>query len=405
MTQTIPARHPAQPRPVPALVRAYAMAWRVGKPTRDEWQRFGTSLTVGDAPMDNLLQWMRTSGISESRTLFEHALSHGIADVPDAPAPLRDFFAQVEVTPDWVDWDQIRRGQRALRASGADGIYIARDVSLLGGYQFAGFNKTLLRTGALEKGSNKRFAETFQWALDVTAEDGLAPRGVGYQSTLRVRLIHSFVRHHVAAMPDWEGEEWGLPVNQTDMAATLLGSLIAPAMGGIGMGIIYTPGDLDAIAHLTRYVGWLIGVEEQWLPLNFRAAVRGLNHLLTALAEPDETSPLLAVPMIEDPLSWTYATAPGLRRRVARAQHLSISGAYLGRRTMRELGLPAFTLPWYPLMRLPINAVRSIAAMVLPGGRDRAAHRGWREQQAFMRTMVSTPAIIGNSAAHVTHAA
>lgn len=405
MTQTIPARHPAQPRPVPVLVRAYAKAWRVDKPTPDEWQRFGTSLTVGDAPMDNLLQWMRTSGISESRPLFEHALGHGIADVPDAPAPLRDFFAQVEVTPDWVDWDQIRRGQRALRASGADGIYIARDVSLLGGYQFAGFNKTLMRTGALEKGSNKRFAETFQWALDVTAEDGLAPHGIGYQSTLRVRLIHAFVRSHVAAMPDWEGEEWGLPVNQTDMAATLFGALIAPAMGGFGMGIIYTRRDLDAIAHLTRYVGWLIGVEEEWLPLNFRSAVQGLTNLLTVLAEPDETSPLLAIPMIEDPLSWTYATAPGLRRRIARAQHLSISSTYLGPRTMRELGLPAFTLPWYPLMRLPINTARSITAMILPGGRDRAANRGWREQQAFMRTLVNAPAIIGNSAAHVTHAA
>ncbi|EUA35668.1 hypothetical protein I553_6308 [Mycobacterium xenopi 4042] len=43
-----------------------------------------------------------------------------------------------------------------------------------------------------------------------------------------MRLIHALVRRHVAAMPDWRADEWGVPVNQTDMAATLVGALIAP---------------------------------------------------------------------------------------------------------------------------------------------------------------------------------
>ena len=352
--------------------------------------------------MDDLLAWMRSAGLSPSRALFERALKEGIEQVPDAPQALQDFFARVEATPTWVDWDQIRRGQRALRAGGADGIYVARDVVLLGGYQFAGFNKTLLRTGALEKGSNKRFAETLQWSMDVITEDGLQPHGVGYRSTLHVRLIHAFVRHHVAAMPDWNSEEWGLPVNQTDMAATLFGTLIAPTLGGLGMGIFPARGDLDAIAHVTRYVGWLIGVEERWLPHNFRDGVRGLCNSLTALSEPDETSPLLAKPMIDDPMTWNYTTLPWLRRRVARAQHLSVSSAFLGPSAMKALGLPAYTPPWYPLLRMPLNATRSVAKMVLPHGRDRATARGWREQQAFMHTIAGGTSTIGNSAAHVT---
>src|SRR5690606_22854070 len=196
---------------------------------------------------------------------FDRALSDGIQSVPDAPELLRGFFETYEPLPDWVDLDVVRKGQRALRRGGADGMYIARDVSLLGGYQFSGFNKTLLRTGALEKGSNKRFAETMQWALDVIAEGGLEPLGVGYRSTLRVRLIHSFVRRHVSAMPDWRADEWGVPINQTDMAATLVGALVAPAVGAIGMGVVLSPSEYDAVAHLTRYVGWLMGVEDRWL--------------------------------------------------------------------------------------------------------------------------------------------
>jgi hypothetical protein len=115
--------------------------------------------------------------------------------IPDSPqicrpaaSSLREFFVQIEAIPAWVDRDKLRTGARALRRGLADGMYIARDVSLLGGCQFSGFNKTLLRTGALEKGSNKRFAETMQWAMDVISEGGLAPLGVGYRSTIRVRL-------------------------------------------------------------------------------------------------------------------------------------------------------------------------------------------------------------------------
>jgi len=406
MNVAIPTRHPDRPRAVPGGIRLSASLLGLGLPTSEQWRNLGEHLTVGDEPMDRLVEWMFAEGIDRTRPMFDRALAHGIDSVPDAPEPLRAFFVRIEAVPDWVDADLLRRGQRALRAGGADGMYVARDVSLLGGYQFSGFNKTLLRTGALEKGSNTRFAETNQWALDVIADGELIPHGVGYQSTIRVRLIHAFVRRHVSAMADWRADEWGLPVNQTDMAATLVGALIAPPLGAMGMGLLTAPADLDAIAHVTRYVGWLIGVEDEWLPHSFRDGIRVLYHTVTALSNPDESSKQLAMPMVNDPLKWHYRTIPGLRRRIARLQHLSITSGYLGPRAMRTLGLPAYVPPWYPLMRIPINLTRSVAALCLPGGRDRAAVRGARQQKAFLRTIIGDgEAKIGNSAAHVSSAA
>ena len=406
MNVAIPTRHPDRPRAVPGGIRLSASLLGLGLPTSEQWRNLGEHLTVGDEPMDRLVEWMFAEGIDRTRPMFDRALAHGIDSVPDAPEPLRAFFVRIEAVPDWVDADLLRRGQRALRAGGADGMYVARDVSLLGGYQFAGFNKTLLRTGALEKGSNTRFAETNQWALDVIADGELIPHGVGYQSTIRVRLIHAFVRRHVSAMADWRADEWGLPVNQTDMAATLVGALIAPPLGAMGMGLLTAPADLDAIAHVTRYVGWLIGVDDEWLPHSFRDGIRVLYHTVTALSNPDESSKQLAMPMVNDPLKWHYRTIPGLRRRIARLQHLSITSGYLGPRAMRTLGLPAYVPPWYPLMRIPINLTRSVAALCLPGGRDRAAVRGARQQKAFLRTIIGDgEAKIGNSAAHVSSAA
>jgi len=406
MNVAIPTRHPDRPRAVPGGIRLSASLLGLGLPTSEQWRNLGEHLTVGDEPMDRLVEWMFAEGIDRTRPMFDRALAHGIDSVPDAPEPLRAFFVRIEAVPDWVDADLLRRGQRALRAGGADGMYVARDVSLLGGYQFSGFNKTLLRTGALEKGSNTRFAETNQWALDVIADGELIPHGVGYRSTIRVRLIHAIVRRHVSAMTDWRADEWGLPINQTDMAATLVGALIAPPLGAMGMGLLTAPADLDAIAHVTRYVGWLIGVEDEWLPHSFRDGIRVLYHTVTALSNPDESSKQLAMPMVNDPLKWHYRTIPGLRRRIARLQHLSITSGYLGPRAMRTLGLPAYVPPWYPLMRIPINLTRSVAALCLPGGRDRAAVRGARQQKAFLRTIIGDgEAKIGNSAAHVSSAA
>jgi hypothetical protein len=401
MTVAIPARHPDRPRAVPAMVRSLVLLLGIGNPTPDQWRRLGERLLVGDEPMDRLVDWMYSTGMEQTRPLFDRALAGGIDSVPEAPEPLREFFVQIETVPDWVERDKLRRGARALRRGGADGMYVARDVALLGGYQFSGFNKTLLRTGALEKGSNKRFAETMQWAMDVISEGGLDLLGEGYRSTIRVRLIHAFVRRHVAAMPDWRSDEWGVPVNQTDMAATLVGAIIAPPAGAIGMGLLPTPADLDAIAHLARYVGWLIGVQDEWLPRSFRDGIRVLYHTLTALAAPDESTKQLAVPMADDPMAWHYRFLPGVRRRIARAQHLSVTSGFLGPRAMRDLGL-AYVPPWYLLLRIPVNVTRSVAARTLPGGLRRATTRGEREQEALLRTMIGdVQATIGDSAAHV----
>ena len=406
MSQPVPARHPSKPGPVPAAVRLFATLLGIGAPSAERWEQLGVNLNVGDEPMDRLVEWMSSTGMEQTRPLFDRALTSGIASVPEAPEPLRTFFTDIETVPRWVDWELLRVGQRAMRRGGADGMYLARDVSLLGGYQFSGFNKTLIRTGALEKGSNKRFAETMQRAMDVISEDGMAPLGVGYRSTIRVRLIHAFVRRHVAAMPDWRSDEWGVPVNQTDMAATLVGALIAPPAGGLGMGLVLSPREYDGIAHLTRYVGWLIGVHDEWLPRDFRDGIRVLYHTVAALSEPDESTKQLAMPMADDPLRWNYSRLAGVRRRLARAQHLSVTSGFLGPRAMRSLGLPAYVPPWYPIAKLPVNLVRSVAALGRRDGLDRAAIRGDQAQKALLCTMIGdTEATIGESAAHVSRVA
>lgn len=361
----------------------------------------GERLTVGDEPMDRLVAWMAEVGMAQTRPLFERALSDGIATVPDAPQPLREFFETYEARPDWVDPDTVRKGQRALRRGGADGMYVARDVSLLGGYQFSGFNKTLLRTGALEKGSNKRFAETMQWAMDVISEDGLEPLGLGYRSTIRVRLIHSLVRRHVSAMPDWRADEWGLPINQTDMAATLVGALVAPAVGVAAWG-----GPLARRIRRGRALDPLRGLADRRrrsvAANGFPRQRPGAGPHAVRAGRTGRIQPL-AVPMVEDPLVWHYDVLPESASlagaRPASVDHQRLPGAARG------------ALPGSAVLRAAVVPAAAAAGepCAQPRRTDAAGRTGARRCPRPPRTSATdahhdrrrTPATIGESAAHV----
>ncbi|MBM4575455.1 hypothetical protein GS415_02745 [Rhodococcus hoagii] len=58
--------------------------------------------------------------------------------MPDAPEPLRAYFAMLEATPEWVDRDLLALGARTLRRVGSDVGDVLAYGSLLGGYNNSG---------------------------------------------------------------------------------------------------------------------------------------------------------------------------------------------------------------------------------------------------------------------------
>lgn len=399
----IPSRH--RDNRAEAQRQLGALRWLIpggGEPTPERWQAMGEALMHGDEPMDQLVEWMFASGMGPARGLFERALERGIDAVPDAPMPLREFFARIERRPDWVDDQLVREGGELYRRGGMEVIYAGRDVAFIGGYQASAFNKTLLLTGALSKGPTRRLAETLRWALDCTAAGGMDRFGAGFKSTVRVRLIHALVRRHVQQRPEWRMREWGLPINQIDMAATLLGTVNVPLLGARIMGMPQSRHERDAATHSGRYIGWLMGIEPRWLPTDEHSALVLLYQMLLSLSHPDETSIQLAGPMVDEPLQRPYPRFAALRGRFDRARHLSISRLFLGRAGMRNLGLPEGTLPWYPLLKLPFTLSRHLCSRLLPDGKIRAAKEGRRAQEQFLQLLSGKhEAVIGQAATSV----
>jgi hypothetical protein len=52
--------------------------------------------------------------------------------------------------------------------------------------------------------------------------EALHPGGAGWVAVLQVRVLHAKVRQRLKGRKYWQREEWGVPINQEDMGATLL---------------------------------------------------------------------------------------------------------------------------------------------------------------------------------------
>jgi mpaB/rubber oxygenase-like protein len=306
--------------------------------------------------------------------------------VPDAPPPLRAFFDVIDARPRWLDEARLLEGARVCGISGMTGLRVLRDVALMGGYQSSAINRPLILTGALAGGTQRRLAETTKWWIDCTEPGGMARFASGFQSTVRVRLIHAIIRRHLRGHAEWDGARFGLPLNQTDMAATYLGFSVVFLLAQRRMGVPLTAPEGRAAMHLWRYIGWLMGVDERWLYDEEQQGRVALYQNILAQAPPDESSRALGRALMNEPLSRHYARWPWLRGRYERALGLSVSRLFLGRRGMRALGLPRFVLPWFPLLSAPLVFAGHWLARLL-GGRGRLERRGRAAQVDYLPTL------------------
>lgn len=294
-----------------------------------------------------LARAMRTPGEGKvTMGQFHQALNHGIESVESAPPALRDFFAAVDTVPDWVDFDLLNRGAEAYRRFGKSSADVLLQVSLIGGYRFGGPTDLLVATGGMTGDTTRRrLGETQKWAVSVSGHDEMRRNGEGFQLTVHVRLMHALVNHRFEGGDRWDTAKWGLPINQSDQAATLglfSGTLL---LGVRSLGVRVTPEDSLAVMHLWKYVGWLIGVNDDWLFDTEREQLAFNYHVLLAQGDISEAGPQLAQGIMDAQKSLHFEQFPRLGRAYTRARLLSMLRMFLGRQGMRDLELPV-RLPW-----------------------------------------------------------
>jgi len=310
--------------------------------TQRQVERLRGFAQVEDPLADAVAEWMRRLPSGEGRRLFEVAVADGADAVEGASAELTAFFRDVEGTPYWVDPARLERGARAITRTGLLGLFPLGDMSLMGGYLASRATKALVGTGQIEFMATKRLVETATWWIDVTTPGALRPGAKGYASALRVRLVHAHVRAAMNARDDWDYAAWDRPVNQVQTTGTLLLFSLVFVFGTQLLGVRYTERERADILHLWRYVGWLMGVDEELLPAGEDDAWRMLWLLAATEFIPDDDSKRLAKALLKshESVGEGRGAVGKVLSHVSVRVHSSISRLVLGKVNADFLELP-----------------------------------------------------------------
>ncbi|MFM7022006.1 MAG: oxygenase MpaB family protein [Flavobacteriales bacterium] len=218
-------------------------------------------------------------GLEEVRKLFSQLTENNdLLKNDQVLQKVKDYFKKDMDLPAWADQKKIRIGQDLFALYGPEIAFLLNFRSLPLCYTSKNGAKVLYATGRLkEDGHNvakitRRLMETSQMVINVMSPGGFAPTGKGIVTVKKVRLIHAAIRYYLKnpniPTGDWDVNELGEPINQEEMAGTLMafGPLV---MNGLErLGIHTTNEEKDAYLHCWKLVGHFIGLDEHLFPEN-----------------------------------------------------------------------------------------------------------------------------------------
>ncbi|KAA3634021.1 MAG: DUF2236 domain-containing protein [Bacteroidetes bacterium] len=196
----------------------------------------------------------------------------------DLPPKVKEYFEKTEHLPDWADWDLIKFGQENYIRHGLPIAMLLFYKSLPECYTGAKGAQVLLSTTRLNDHSknlevfSRRMSETGLFIFDAMMPGGLNPGGKGIRTAQKVRLIHASMRYFLKKR-GWDTEKFDDPINQEDMAGTLMSfsSLILLGLEQIGIKLDTT--EREAYIHCWRVIGHVMGVHPDLIPNNADDAI------------------------------------------------------------------------------------------------------------------------------------
>ncbi len=220
---------------------------------------------------------------------------------PGMPERVRIYFEDTAALPGWADSEKIALAQKLFTRAGwqvAMGLFCS---SLPQSYAAAKGARVLVQTGEMMRHVRQRIFETAQFLFDVLDEGGLGPEGRGVRTVQKIRLMHAGIRHLLTsrAEPKWDAPYLGMPINQEDLAGTLMTFSVVTldAMSRLGVSVSAEEG--EAWVHLWNVVGHLLGIREELLPRDVADGEALMDAIRLRQWEPSEEGRKLARALVE----------------------------------------------------------------------------------------------------------
>ncbi|UJR24172.1 hypothetical protein I4U23_027138 [Adineta vaga] len=183
---------------------------------------------------------------------------------PLNPSCLIEFHEYIRQKPSWFNRKQILHGQKFFLKNLSLMLTSILYYTLVLGYGFQQLNDVLNKTDYLSSNdlnrSHRRLVETLQMIATSICGD-IDQFDETFSDIIRVRLLHGMVRYKIM-----KSQRNDIPINQEDSLITLLGfsfSLLYCIENRFHINL--SNDDKEAYLHFWRYIGWLIGIDDQYL--------------------------------------------------------------------------------------------------------------------------------------------
>jgi hypothetical protein len=221
----------------------------------------------GDPPADRVIQALfKDREVVEARRLLGTLIKNDQPPPEGLPPEVVEYLNSAPAIPAGGA-GQIEKGQDLFVEHGPIMLMCLGCYSLPASYGAAKGVVVLHRTAYLERRPTKRLFETTQMVIDVMTPGGLEPGGRGVRTAQKVRLMHAMVRHMLQndTQDPWR-QELGVPINQEDLAGTLM-TFVWGTMDGLEkLGVHPTAEAKEHYLAAWRFVGRLMGLEESLIP-------------------------------------------------------------------------------------------------------------------------------------------
>ena len=256
------------------------------KPYRARLDRWSDAEWEGDYIGDTLATWMRSTPNNEGRKLFNQALEYGIDSVADAPQIMKDYFQQVDATPQLFDMEKVQKGADILADLSPIMHYLANTSLMWTSTTLGPVSRMVGATGRFLDVANSlsRFVETSSYVVgDVSSADVFQRFSHSLKTGVNVRLMHSLIRNQVIKSDDldvFDFEQRGHPISMRVGANGGMMFSLYCIWFSASLGRQYSREDYEHCAELARCISYINGIDYEWLPKDFDECCLYIDHSL-----------------------------------------------------------------------------------------------------------------------------
>jgi hypothetical protein len=276
----------------------------------DRWRQ------VTDPPADDAVAgYFEAIGRDRPRRLFGALVDHLQLPPEDQVPAIATFLAAASAIPDWVDRARLGRGQRFFSDWALHQFTSLYLASLPNAYAAAKGVHVIWLTARLQSDAERRLNETAQFLMDVSAPGGFAPGGAAVDRILHVRLMHAAIRWFtdndpavarpaeadtaaLSSRPTW-ATAWGRPINQEDLAGTLLTFTSVVIDAFRRSGVEFSAAGAEDYLYLWRVIGHLLGVDEDLVPQDLATAKELQGRIFTRQHAPSAVGAALTKTLLD----------------------------------------------------------------------------------------------------------